>query len=331
MDIWKHICRNKMTNTDYISIDFDSNSLPLYPNQKKPMEFNEFVRNRKNCYVAENGFLFWKISYDGNRELFLLDGGGSNIIVHAIVFEGEMAVRSGDKQYMLAKNSFATFLEQPSFELLSISGNIKAYLIFLKDSYTEELLRYNPPFPISYVMKIRKSPVEIMKWDILRQFSYRLDSMENVCMDESHVFRNEMIRYSLWMFFMDIANVHIRQEEQKKAGGQTERKKELFMRFMQLLSSHVVREHTVGFYASKLCVTRQYLNRISRLNSDKTAYEWICFALTGEITKRLETTDESMLQISEHFYFPDQASLTKFYKHQTGYSPTEYKKKLVSK
>ena len=287
--------------------------------------------SRKNCYVAENGFLFWKISYDGNRESFLLDDGDSNIIVHAIVFEGEMAVRSGDRQYVLVKNSFATFLEKPSFELLSISGNIKAYLIFLKNSYTEELLRYNPPFPISYVMKIRKSPVEIMKGDTPRMFSYKLDSMENVCMDEYHVFRNEMIRCSLWMFFMDIANVHIRQEEQEKSGGQTERRKELFMRFMQLLSSHVVREHTVGFYASELCVTRQYLNRISRLNSDKTAYEWICFALTGEITKRLETTDESMLQISEHFNFPDQASLTKFYKHQTGYSPTEYKKKLVTK
>ena len=242
-----------------------------------------------------------------------------------------MSVRSGDKQYILAKNSFATFLEQPSFELLSVSGNIKAYLIALSDSYARELLRYNPPFPVSYVMKIRRSPVEIMKGDMPRLFSYRLDCMESICMDERHVFRNEMIRCSLWMFFMDNANVHIRQEEREKAEGQTERKKELFIRFMQLLSSHVVREHAVGFYASELCVTRQYLNRISRLNSDKTAYEWICFALTGEITRRLETTDESMLQISEHFNFPDQASLTKFYKHQTGYSPTEYKKKLVTK
>lgn len=111
------------------------------------------------------------------------------------------------------------------------------------------------------------------------------------------------------MIFMDIANVHIRQEKQEKSRGQAERKKELFIRFMQLLSSHVIREHTVAFYASELCVTRQYLNRISRLNSDKTAYEWICFFLMREITKRLDTTNETMLQISEHFNFPDQASL----------------------
>ena len=157
------------------------------------MEYKEFARNRKNCYISADGFLFWKISYDGNKEPFLLDSGDSGMVAHAIVFEGEMTVSSGDGQYVLTKNSFATFLEKTSFELLSVSGNIKAYLIFMKDSYIEELMRYNPPFPVSYVMKMRKSPVEIMKGDMPRLFSYRLDSLENVCMDESHVFRNEMI------------------------------------------------------------------------------------------------------------------------------------------
>lgn len=303
----------------------------MYPNLKIKMEFNEFVRNRNNCYIAENGFLFWKILYDGNSEYCLLDGGGFNIFVFAFVLEGELVVQSEEKQYVLAKNSFGIFLGKPTFELFSFSKNIKAYLICLKDSYAKELLRYNPPFPVSYIMDIRKSPVEIMKEGMPRLFSYRLDCIEKVCMDEYHVFRNEMIRCALRMIFMDIANVHIRQEKQEKSRGQAERKKELFIRFMQLLSSHVIREHTVAFYASELCVTRQYLNRISRLNSDKTAYEWICFFLMREITKRLDTTNETMLQISEHFNFPDQASFTKFYKHQTGYSPTEYKKKLATK
>ena len=95
------------------------------------MEYKEFARNRKNCYIVADGFLFWKISYDGNKESFLLDSGASGMVAHAIVFEGEMTVSSGDRQYVLAKNSFATFLEKPSFELLSVSGNIKAYLIFI--------------------------------------------------------------------------------------------------------------------------------------------------------------------------------------------------------
>lgn len=295
------------------------------------MNIDEFARNRKNCYTAGHGFLFWKISYEGNREPCRLDGDGANIIAHLVVLEGEVTLLFGDRQYKISRNAFVTFLEQPSLELLYASANIKAYLIVMSNSYPNELLKYNPPFPFSYVMKLRKNPIEIMKPEIMRLFSYKLDCIENACMNEQHIFRNEMIKCSLWMFLMDIANVHIRQEEQEKGNGQTERKKELFMRFMQLLSAYVAHERSVDFYASELCITRQYLNRVVRLNSDKTAYEWICFTLTGKIAKYLENTCDTMQQVSEHFRFPDQASLAKFFKHQTGYTPTEYKKKFVTK
>ena len=201
----------------------------------------------------------------------------------------------------------------------------------MNESYTTELLRYNPPFPFSFVIKVREKPVEIMKPDILRLFSYKLDVIENACMDEKHLFRNEMIKNAVLMFFMDISNIHIQQEEKEKVTNKTERKKELFIQFMKLVSVYATKEHSVEFYASKLCITRQYLNRITQLNFRKTAYELISLVLTGEITKYLETTNDSILQVSEHFNFPDQASLTKFYKHQTGYSPTAYKKKFVVK
>ena len=201
----------------------------------------------------------------------------------------------------------------------------------MNESYTTELLRYNPPFPFSFVIKVREKPVEIMKPDILRLFSYKLDVIENACMDEKHLFRNEMIKSAVLMFFMDISNIHIQQEEKEKVTNKTERKKELFIQFMKLVSVYATKEHSVEFYASKLCITRQYLNRITQLNFRKTAYELISLVLTGEITKYLETTNDSILKVSEHFNFPDQASLTKFYKHQTGYSPTAYKKKFVVK
>ena len=153
----------------------------------------------------------------------------------------------------------------------------------MNESYTTELLRYNPPFPFSFVIKVREKPVEIMKPDILRLFSYKLDVIENACMDEKHLFRNEMIKNAVLMFFMDISNIHIQQEEKEKVTNKTERKKELFIQFMKLVSVYATKEHSVEFYASKLCITRQYLNRITQLNFRKTAYELISLVLTGEL------------------------------------------------
>lgn len=84
----------------------------------------------------------------------------------------------------------------------------------------------------------------------------------------------------------------------------------------------------VSFYASELCISQQYLNRIIKGQTEKTASEWICNSLVGEIAKMLEFTNNSMQQIAIELNFPDQATLSKFFKHQTGYSLTEYRKKI---
>ncbi len=78
-------------------------------------------------------------------------------------------------------------------------------------------------------------------------------------------------------------------------------------------------------------ITPQYLNRIVKCQTDKTAYEWICLSLVGEIAKLLENTNDTMQQIANHLHFPDQVTLTKFFKRQTGYSLSEYRKKLAVK
>lgn len=135
------------------------------------MNIDEFARTVKNCYTAENGFLFWKISYEGNREPCRLDGDGANIIAHLAVFEGEITLLFDDRQYMIYRNTLATFLEQSSLEFLSVSDNIKAYLIVMSGSYSHELLKYNPPFPFSYVMERRKKPTETVKTEIMRLLS----------------------------------------------------------------------------------------------------------------------------------------------------------------
>lgn len=83
----------------------------------------------------------------------------------------------------------------------------------------------------------------------------------------------------------------------------------------------------VGYYAERLCLTPQYLDRVVKSLSGRTVSGWINFTLVGEITRRLENTNETMRQIATALNFPDHATLTKFFKRETGYSLTEYKRK----
>ena len=125
---------------------------------------------------------------------------------------------------------------------------------------------------------------------------------------------------------MDMANEYFRQEDGNGEQAEASRKHILFKQFIRLLLAHVREEHTVGWYASQLCVTPQYLNRVIKSTSHKTAYDHICTTLTGAVIEQLENTEKTVAQIAEDFHFPDQATMTKFFKRQTGKTPTEYRK-----
>lgn len=97
--------------------------------------------------------------------------------------------------------------------------------------------------------------------------------------------------------------------------------------FIKLLREHIYEKRSVGFYASELCVSPQYLNRIIKNMSGKTVYAWIAHMLTAELYRLLADTDISIQSLADHFNFPDQATFTKFFKRQSGISPTAYRRK----
>lgn len=295
------------------------------------MNFNEFAHIRKYCHVAEKGFLIWKIS---SEELFKpceLSGGGSRMVVHILVEEGTLDVKFKDMDFHMVQNTYGHFIGEQCIELLSVSSNVKAYVMALTDPYIAALLKNSPPIPFSLTEKAREQPVNVLEPDIVPIFKYRMDCLEKASLNEEHIFRNEMIKCSIWMFLMDLADIHIRSEAKNRKMQIGGRKKEIFITFMKLLTMYVCREHSVGFYASKLCITPQYLNRIVKCQTDKTAYDWICLSLVGEIAKQLENTNDTMQQIANNLNFPDQVTLTKFFKRQTGYSLSEYRKNLAVK
>lgn len=62
------------------------------------------------------------------------------------------------------------------------------------------------------------------------------------------------------------------------------RKQLLFHRFMHLIHEHALREHQIGFYADRLCISSRYLNEITvEYSKGKTPKELIDEQLTVEI------------------------------------------------
>ena len=103
------------------------------------------------------------------------------------------------------------------------------------------------------------------------------------------------------------------------------REQTIFDRFIYLVNQHATREHQIGFYAEKMCLTERYLGTIIRQVSGSTAKEWIDRALITRIKVELRHTDKTVLQISEELSFPNPSFFSKYFKRLTGQTPLDYK------
>ena len=114
-----------------------------------------------------------------------------------------------------------------------------------------------------------------------------------------------------------------RQMESRQAS--QSREQTIFDRFIYLVNQHATREHQIGFYADKMCLTQRYLGTVIRQASGTTAKEWIDRALVEHVKIELKHTDKPIAQISDEMNFPSASFFSKYFKRETGLTPGDYR------
>lgn len=110
------------------------------------------------------------------------------------------------------------------------------------------------------------------------------------------------------------------------------RKQLLFHCFMHLIHEHALREHQIGFYADRLCISSRYLNEITvEYSKGKTPKELIDEQLTVEIKVQLNKLDLSVEEVAGICCFPDSSYLSSFFKKHTGITPKEFRNREKGK
>lgn len=99
----------------------------------------------------------------------------------------------------------------------------------------------------------------------------------------------------------------------------------LFERFMSLVSEFHTSERGMAFYAQRLGMTPKYLSRLIKQVSGRSAPEWIDSFVIQEAKSMLKYTDESIKEIVYKLNFVNASVFYKFFKAQTGMTPSEYR------
>ena len=117
----------------------------------------------------------------------------------------------------------------------------------------------------------------------------------------------------------------IYQKHTDKLQASQPREQTIFDRFIQLVNQHCTKQHQIGYYADRMCLTERYLGTVVRQASGTTAKEWIDRALIEHIKIELKHSEKSIVQISEEMNFPNPSFFSKYFKRLVGHTPLEFR------
>lgn len=100
---------------------------------------------------------------------------------------------------------------------------------------------------------------------------------------------------------------------------------ELVARLMRLIDSNFITERETEFYASSLGSTNRRLNAICKKGTGKTVKQHILERLLLEARREIRLSRKSMKEIAFDLGFNEAAYFTRFFKEQTGVTPSEFK------
>lgn len=103
------------------------------------------------------------------------------------------------------------------------------------------------------------------------------------------------------------------------------RRKMFFEQFMALLDQYHCSQRSLKFYADRLYITPKYLSAVIKEVSGRSAAEWVDDFVILEAKTLLKFSDLSIQEIAYRLNFSTQSFFGKYFKHQTGMSPSDYK------
>ncbi|MDB4923006.1 helix-turn-helix domain-containing protein [Mucilaginibacter sp.] len=140
---------------------------------------------------------------------------------------------------------------------------------------------------------------------------------------QGHPYRMEIARSMLITMLYEVGSIYEKQHIMVK--GKLNRKQELNVLFQELVFHHYKEHRNVQYYANALFVSSKHLTETIKDVTGRTAGEWIDDAVILEAKVLLRNQETSIANIAFAIHFPDQSSFGKYFKKQTGLSPSDYR------
>ena len=104
--------------------------------------------------------------------------------------------------------------------------------------------------------------------------------------------------------------------------------KRVSTRFQNDLAKHFRQHRDVGFYADKACLTAKHFSTVVRKETGRSATHWIHTRVVAEAKMLLHIRRDLTVQaIADMLGFDEQATFSRYFRRETGMSPTEFRER----
>lgn len=183
----------------------------------------------------------------------------------------------------------------------------------LKGGYTLE--------PISFLNSESHYPFIPLTERRYHRLAILAEDMEE-CLTERPVFY-DLLRAQLWQFIFLTEKEYVANGNPGRNGG----KPNYITLFITLVNDNYWRSHETSFYADKLNITPNYLNKLAKAALGTNAYQYILNRTLSEAKILLRLTDVSVNELSHRLGFETPGYFIRCFKRAEGITPLEYRKK----
>ena len=209
--------------------------------------------------------------------------------------------------------------------LFCTNGEAEIQINFQEYKIHPGILVMNIPENVIYISNVNNLKVYpiVISSDFLKKMNIKMKDLMKL-----YVFAKKIplvsLEYSeimtLEKYYFLLEDIILISDSQSK-----KRNEEIFEAFIELLTRNEATERNLAYYADKIGITSNYLSKIVKEYTGRTAIEWIDEYVIFEAKTMIKHTQYTIQEIAYKLKFPSQSFFGKYFKRLTGMSPKQYK------
>ncbi|MGR7813227.1 helix-turn-helix domain-containing protein [Lacinutrix undariae] len=286
--------------------------MKLYKNLKDTLSF--FNIDCQNSYYISTGHSVFEFP----EAPFRMD-----YYTFCICTKGGIDLKINGMAYQVQTGTLICAAPSTVIHFLNATDDFHMQLVFFKTSFL--LANISDPFIIEKMGLFQNDSYSIITTSS-SDLNVLLSIVDKLKAEEKRTgaFTVPKIRTLIFLLLFEIAEIY--HKVAPEAIITKDNQAPLLLKFNQLIREHILLHKRVSFYANALCVSSKYLIEITKKATGKTPHDLINDMLLRESMVLLGDPDLSISEVAYKLQFTSVSAFGRFFKRQTNYTPSVYKK-----